>query len=319
MGGRIWVNSDAGKGSTFHFTLKIGPPPGAVAETRNLPPGLSGKNVLVIEHRPMHQETLKHHVQFLGMNPKLVSGSAEGIQEIRNGSAFDAVIVSSRLPGTNALDLVKQIRSEAATRKVRLILMTPQHVRQQFELSDESCVSSILLEPVRETQFRETFETAFEIQSETPSLEKKTAHLDKDFASRFPLRVMIAEDNSVNQLIALGFLSKLGYRADVVSNGSEAIASLERQPYDLIFMDVQMPEMDGLEASRRIRDRWTDARKPVIIAMTANAMQGDRDKCVQAGMDDYIPKPISIQAIKTIMERWAKRIFESRPDGAVKG
>ena len=120
---------------------------------------------------------------------------------------------------------------------------------------------------------------------------------------RQPLRILVAEDVVVNQKLALRLLEQMGYRADVASNGLEAIQSVERQPYDVVFMDVQMPEMDGLEASRRICDRWPRGKRPVIIAMTANAMQGDREMCLDAGMDDYISKPIRIdELVKALMK-----------------
>ena len=120
--------------------------------------------------------------------------------------------------------------------------------------------------------------------------------LDGDMARRHPLRILVAEDNAVNQKLALRLLSQMGYRADVASNGVEAIESVQRQSYDLILMDVQMPEMDGLEASREIDRRWSGTR-PRIVAMTANAMQGDREECLAARMDDYITKPIRVEAL----------------------
>jgi CheY-like chemotaxis protein len=126
---------------------------------------------------------------------------------------------------------------------------------------------------------------------------------DAKLASRHPLRILLAEDNVVNQKLALRLLQQMGYRADLASNGIEAIESVERQTYDVVLMDVQMPEMDGLEASRRITQRWPDARRPRIVAMTANAMQGDRELCLQAGMDDYLTKPIRVdQLVQALQE-----------------
>jgi CheY-like chemotaxis protein len=130
-----------------------------------------------------------------------------------------------------------------------------------------------------------------------PAQPKPKAAIDAGMAARHPLRILLAEDNVVNQKLALRLLQQMGYRADLASNGVEAIECAERQPYDVVLMDVQMPEMDGLEASRRIVARWPNGGRPRIIAMTANAMQGDREECLAAGMDDYVTKPIRVDAL----------------------
>jgi CheY-like chemotaxis protein len=123
------------------------------------------------------------------------------------------------------------------------------------------------------------------------------ARIDPGQAQRHPLRILLAEDNVVNQKLALRLLQQMGYRADLASNGLEAVESVQRQPYDVILMDVQMPEMDGLEASRQITARWKSGERPRIVAMTANAMQGDREMCLAAGMDDYLTKPIRVERL----------------------
>ena len=127
---------------------------------------------------------------------------------------------------------------------------------------------------------------------------------DVTFAQRLPLRILVADDNALNQKVASIFLGKLGYRADVVNNGIEALEALERQPYDIVFLDVQMPEMDGLEASRRIRAKWLGKSRPRLIALTASAMAGDRERCLSAGMDDYLATPIHIKNMISTLERW---------------
>jgi CheY-like chemotaxis protein len=143
-----------------------------------------------------------------------------------------------------------------------------------------------------------------------PAAAKATPVLDAGMATRHPLRILLAEDNVVNQKLALRLLQQMGYRADLASNGIEAIESVERQTYDVVLMDVQMPEMDGLEASRRITARWPAEQRPRIVAMTANAMQGDREMCISAGMDDYVTKPIRVDALVDALSQVPSR--ESR-------
>jgi CheY-like chemotaxis protein len=134
---------------------------------------------------------------------------------------------------------------------------------------------------------------------------------DSTFASRLPLRILVADDSLVNQRVAQGLLQKLGYRTEVVGNGLEVLEALGRQTYDVVFLDVQMPEMDGYDAAREIRRRWGDENRPRIIAMTGNAMQGDREKCLGAGMDDYLAKPVRIEGLRTVLEHSRREIKRS--------
>jgi CheY-like chemotaxis protein len=172
----------------------------------------------------------------------------------------------------------------------------------------ESLFAAFLAKPVRQSQLYDTLVT---LLAQHPAPQRKTAptpQLDPGMAARHPLRILLAEDNVVNQKLALRFLQQMGYRADVASNGLEAVESVERQVYDVVLMDVQMPELDGLEASRRICARWSPGKRPRIVAMTANAMQGDREMCLAAGMDDYLTKPIRV-------ERLAEALGEVPPRG----
>jgi CheY-like chemotaxis protein len=167
----------------------------------------------------------------------------------------------------------------------------------------EGRFNAYLAKPLHQSQLFDTLISLLVHDAEAPKATnaRATPKMDPGMAARHPLRILLAEDNVVNQKLALRLLQQLGYRADLASNGVEAIESVERQPYDVVLMDVQMPEMDGLEASRQITARWEAAERPRIVAMTANAMQGDREMCLAAGMDDYLTKPIRVdQLIETL-------------------
>jgi CheY-like chemotaxis protein len=167
--------------------------------------------------------------------------------------------------------------------------------------------SATLAKPLRQSQLFDTLMTLLGGEAAPKPRAPARPSLDPQMASRHPLRILLAEDNVVNQKLALRLLQQMGYRADLASNGIEAIESIERQVYDVVLMDVQMPEMDGLEASKRITTRWGIAERPRIVAMTANAMQGDREMCIEAGMDDYVTKPIRVDALVEALQRVAPR------------
>ena len=168
----------------------------------------------------------------------------------------------------------------------------------------EGLFNAYLSKPLRQSQLFDTLVGLLGHEPATQAMpaKDKATTMDAGMAARHPLRILVAEDNVVNQKLALRLLRQMGYRADLASNGLEAIESLERQPYDVVLMDVQMPEMDGLEATRRIVARWAAAERPRIVAMTANAMQGDREACLAAGMDDYVTKPIRVDALVAALQ-----------------
>jgi CheY-like chemotaxis protein/HPt (histidine-containing phosphotransfer) domain-containing protein len=175
-------------------------------------------------------------------------------------------------------------------------------------------ISVFVHKPLRSTQLLEAVCRELNIQLQREKKAPTAPVLDSSFAQRIPLRVLLADDNPINQKVGLSVLQKLGYRADVANNGLEVLAALERKAYDIIFLDVQMPEMDGLEATRQICQRWPREKRPCIIAMTGNALMGDREKCLDAGMDDYITKPVRIAELQNALERWGparKRKFET--------
>jgi CheY-like chemotaxis protein len=163
---------------------------------------------------------------------------------------------------------------------------------------DDSLFTAILLKPIKPSVLFDMLMGVFGAEAdEADEVKPSKSKLDEEMGEKLPLKILLAEDNLVNQKLALRLLEKMGYRADVAGNGIEAIQAIERQPYDLVLMDVQMPEMDGLEATRQICARWSRGERPHIIAMTANALQGDREKCLEAGMDDYVAKPIRVEEL----------------------
>ena len=172
----------------------------------------------------------------------------------------------------------------------------------------EGHFSAYLAKPLRQSQLFDTLAGLLVHEAAPRKADGAGPRLDATLAQRHPLRILLAEDNVVNQKLALRLLQQMGYRADVASNGIEAIECIARQPYDVVLMDVQMPEMDGLEASRRITARWGPAERPRIVAMTANAMQGDREACLAAGMDDYLSKPIRVEELQAALEHWGIQI-----------
>ena len=199
------------------------------------------------------------------------------------------------MPEMDGVALATQIRQRNAVLPLVLFSSLGRHEAGAVE----GLFNAYLAKPVRQSQLHDTL-IGLLAKDEAPKAAAPTSakpRLDPDMAARHPLRILLAEDNVVNQKLALRILQQMGYRADLASNGIEAVESVERQAYDVVLMDVQMPEMDGLEAARTICARWAPGERPRIVAMTANAMQGDRDLCLAAGMDDYLTKPIRVERL----------------------
>jgi len=297
MGGRMWAQSEGpGQGSTFLFTIRA-PLAELPAERRRdysgTQPELAGSRVLVVDDNATNRRVLGLQTGKWGMVPRDTESPAEALRWVAAGEAVDVAIVDMHMPEMDGVALARRLRE--ARPELPLVLFSSLGRREVGEA--ESLFAAFLAKPVRQSQLYDTLVT---LLAQQPAPQRKTAptpQLDPAMAARHPLRILLAEDNMVNQKLALRFLQQMGYRADVASNGLEAVESVERQVYDVVLMDVQMPEMDGLEASRRICARWAPGDRPRIVAMTANAMQGDREMCLAAGMDDYLTKPIRVERL----------------------
>jgi PAS domain S-box-containing protein len=294
MGGRMWFESVYGKGTTFHFTIK--------AKTVNdlskkiVADGLSisqGKTILIVDDNERNRMILSRQLESWKINPLPASSGFQALEILSRLTNIDAAILDMQMPEMDGAMLAKAIRKLPGKKKLPLILLTSFGRREPPEISQ--LFVSQLSKPVRPSIL---YENLLGIFANQPVIVRENSHLISDFdrkmSEKHPLRILLADDNVVNQKVATRMLERLGYRIDLAGNGLEVLQSLERQPYDLVFMDVQMPEMDGLEASRQIQKRIPADRKPRIIAMTAHALQGDRERFLAEGMDDYLCKPVQI-------------------------
>ncbi len=295
MGGTMWAESAGpGLGSTFHFTIRCVPaelPQGARRDFLGTQPQLAGKRILVVDDNATNRRILALQTAKWGMAVHDTEFPAQAL-EMLEAQPYDLAILDMHMPRMDGAMLAQKIRE--AGHQLPLVLFSSLGRKE----TGDSLFAATLAKPLRQSQLFDTLVSLL-AHDATPKAAPSAARprLDAGMAERHPLRILLAEDNVVNQKLALRLLQQMGYRADVAANGIEAIECVERQPYDVVLMDVQMPEMDGLEASRRIVSKWPTGQRPHIVAMTANAMQGDREACLAAGMDDYVTKPIRVDAL----------------------
>jgi signal transduction histidine kinase/DNA-binding response OmpR family regulator/HPt (histidine-containing phosphotransfer) domain-containing protein len=308
-GGTIWVDSQLNMGSTFHFTIHG--EAAAVARRDNVPetaPGLAGKKVLVVvDDNTIYRQILVRQTTSWGMEPLETASTAEALRWVSAGEHFDLGIIDMQMPDMDGIRFAEAIQLTEAGRSIPLIILTT--LGRQPDNTRAVELAALLTKPIKPSQLFDTITSCLAKQPTKVQIpvEPRRAGGCSYSGDRSPLRILVAEDNTVNQRLALLLLGKLGYRADVANNGLEAVAAIERQFYDIVLMDVQMPEMDGLEATRRIHARWRDEQRPHIIAVTANATQSDRIRCAEAGMDDYLSKPIDLKELDHALARCSAR------------
>jgi PAS domain S-box-containing protein len=310
MGGGISVESSGvpGQGSTFRFTVQLEPDYSLHAEIERAVASvaLGGKKVLLVEHNASTRETLVRQLEALGVSPVVVDCATLALEKLRaadlfeSSEVFDVAVIDSQISVSEGVPLGAEIRKIPGREMLPLVLLSPlgAHVGANVEAG---CIAHVT-KPVKLSLLYEAIVKAVSLRPATRRIATvKRNQYDGEMGRNHPLRILLAEDNVVNQKVATRILSKIGYRADVVSNGLEALDAVKRTPYDVVFMDVQMPEMDGEQATIRIRQELLAEKQPWIIAMTANAMSGDRERYQAAGMNDYVPKPIRVERLIEIL------------------
>ena len=305
------INNLKSVGSTFYFSTKVPCYESSLPiNLSNSQPELAGKRVLIVDDNATNRQILTLQTQSWGMVPTTVASPRLALNLLAAKKEFDLAVLDMQMPEIDGLSLAAQIRMSEAGEQLPLVMLTSMG-RQEIGISAiEVNFAAFLNKPIKQSQLYNVLINIFGESTSEVRVQHSSGRFSKSIpmiAQELPLRILLADDHLVNQKVGLQILQRMGYRADVAGNGKEVLEALRRQPYDVILMDMQMPEMDGLEASRLICQEWEAAAKPWIVAMTANAMRGDREECMAAGMDDYLSKPIEIDELVRVLRACQSR------------
>ena len=316
MNGEIKVTSEPGKGSAFYFTAEFEKQTLALKSVARH--DLVDLHVLIVDDNATNREILDHHTRIWKMRSGLAANAKDALEMMRAESSsdpYDLAILDMQMPEMDGLMLARAIKADPSIAATRLVMLTSLGNQLEGEDMKRAGIEACVLKPVKQSRL---FNRIAEVMAgHMPAARKKTQILRTQTGTlsmkspvepppslaKKPVRILLAEDNVINQKVALGLLNNIGYKADVAGNGLEVLAALDVRPYDLILMDCQMPELDGYETTQRIRSQPRHASMR-IVAMTANAMRGESEKCLDAGMDDYLSKPVRLESLRDMLARW---------------
>jgi signal transduction histidine kinase len=301
MGGQITVESEVGQGSVFKFKIvcEMAAIQSRAITTKSILPNLKALRVLVVDDLEINRRILAHYTQIWGMTAVTCESATAAMNLIEGGDRFDLALVDFQMPNVNGLVLSRSLHQSHKSKELPIILLSSMMV----DIRNEPMIVTTMLKPIKPSKLLEAITKVFSTTQVISSNDVAKPKIPHDLAASHPLSILIAEDNQVNQLIIKMLLNRMGYRPDFAGNGREVIASVERQHYDVIFMDVQMPIMGGLEATRELCSQANLVIRPRIVGMTANVMPEDRLECEQAGMDDFVPKPVTVESLVAALGR----------------
>lgn len=310
MGGRLQVDSEPDCGSTFSFTILAPATPASALPSEPPAPQLAQQRLLVVDDNATHRNIMTLQAQSWGMTVRAAASGAEALGWLQAGDRFDVAVLDMQMPEMDGVALAERIQALLGGDSLPLVMLSSVGGRSAIPVERRSIFADFLAKPVKPLQLQRSLGSVLSGQSSGGALPPDTwskTESEMPLGETLPLRILLVEDVAINQKVALQMLKRLGYRADVASNGREALEALHRQPYDVVFMDVQMPEMDGLEATRHLRRDWPSEAQPRVVAMTAHVMRGDRESCLAAGMDDYVAKPVRLEAMVEALKRCQPR------------